>query len=263
MDIIFLIFIFIFGIFIGSFLGVVIDRLPRGESIIKGRSHCDSCKKSLGAIDLIPILSFLFLQGKCRHCKARLSWFYPTVEIITGVLFVLTALQSGIIYNLSSITYEIEFIYYLFIISTLVVIFFIDLKYGIIPFSLILPVTLITFLYLLFNTHYFPFSNLTAALGACAFFLLLFLVTRGRGMGFGDVVYAFFMGLLLGLPQIVAGLYLSFVSGAVVSLILIGLKKKKMKGGTVPFGPFLVFGTIVVLLWGEPLIHLVLSYLMS
>lgn len=263
MEIISSFFIFIFGTFIGSFLGVVIDRLPRGESIVKGRSHCDSCKKTLTPIDLIPVFSFLFLQGKCRHCKARLSWFYPLVEIVTGVLFVLAALHVSSMYQVASSKYTIELLYYFFIVSSLVVLFFIDLRFGILPFSIILPASLVTFLYILLNTSYMIQNYLYAALGAFAFFLILFLVTRGRGMGFGDVVYSFLMGLLLGFPQIITGLYLAFVSGAVISLVLVWLRKKKMQGGTIPFGPFLVFGTIVALLWGEPILHFVLGYLLG
>jgi leader peptidase (prepilin peptidase) / N-methyltransferase len=156
--------------------------------------------------------------------------------------------------------YQGEFLFYLFIISNLVSIFFIDLKHGIIPFSLVLSGVLVTFLYLILNNLYF-IPNILSAFGAFLFFLLLFLVTRGRGMGFGDVVYVFFMGLLLGFPQIVVGLYLAFVSGAVISLLLVWLRLKKLKGGIIPFGPFLVFGTIVALFLGNNIIDFAMTYL--
>lgn len=248
-------FIFIFGTFIGSFLGVVIDRLPRGENIVRGRSHCDHCKKSLGAFDLIPLVSFLLLRGRCRYCGTKLSLFYPIIEVVTGFLFVLIA-------TVNNLQLTIDFFFQLFIVSVLIVIFFIDLKHGIIPFSLVAFGTLITFVYLILTTNYLILGNVVAGLGAFGFFLFLFLATRGRGMGFGDVVYAFFMGFLLGSPKIIVGLYIAFVSGALAALVLVWLKRKKMQGGTIPFGPFLVFGTLIALFWGETIINLFMRYVM-
>lgn len=261
MEFLYLIVIFLFGTFIGSFLGVIIDRLPRGESIARGRSYCESCKKKLTAIDLIPVVSFLFLRGRCRYCGKKLSLFYPTIEVITGLLFVIAAIHIGILYQVFSIWYAIELFYYFFILSSLIILFFIDLKHGILPFSIILPATIVTFLYLILNTRYEILGNVVAGLGAFLFFLFLFLVTRGRGMGFGDVVYVFFMGLVLGFPQIVVGLYSAFVSGACLSLILVWLKRKKIRGGIIPFGPFLVFGTLIALFFGQPIIDFVMVYL--
>jgi leader peptidase (prepilin peptidase) / N-methyltransferase len=261
MDILFYFLVFIFGTFIGSFLGVVIDRLPRGESIVKGRSHCDHCKKSLATFDLIPVFSFLFLRGRCRYCKTKLSSFYPLIEIVTGALFVLTALQLSNMYEVLGMEYMIAALYYLFIISVLIVIFFIDLKHGIIPFPVIVPAIIVSFFYLLFFENSLFVNHLLAGVGACLFFLAVFLATRGRGMGFGDVIYAFFMGLVLGFPHIVVGLYIAFVSGALISLVLLGLKLKKLKGGIIPFGPFLVLGTLIALFWGQIFIDYIMVYL--
>lgn len=247
-------FLFLLGIFIGSFLNVLVDRLPREESIIKGRSHCESCGHTLFWYDLIPLFSFLQLQGKCRYCNVSLSLYYPLVELVTGVFFVLTFIfipSESIMYYVLSIKGLISLSYYLFIVSSLIVIFFTDLKYGIIPDKVLYPAILITFSYILLNTNYMLQNYLLSAIGACMLFLLLFLGTRGRGMGFGDVKYAFFMGLLLGFPHIVVGLYIAFLTGAAISLILIVWGKKKLKGSTIPFGPFLVFGTLVSLFWGD------------
>lgn len=254
-------FIFLFGSAVGSFLGVVVDRLPNGQSFFKGRSHCDNCKKTLGPLDLIPVFSFIFLNGKCRYCKKKLSIFYPSIEVITGLLFVLTFIYISSMYHVVSIKYVLDLIFYLFIISSLISLFFIDLKYGLLPFSIVLPSTLITLLYIILNTRYLILGSLLAALGAFLFFFSLFLVTRGKGMGFGDVVYVFFMGLILGFPKIVLGLYIAFVFGAIIALILILIKKKKLKGGTLPFGPFLIVGTIISMFWGNELINLTISFL--
>jgi leader peptidase (prepilin peptidase)/N-methyltransferase len=262
MEIIFFIIIFLFGTFIGSFLGVVIDRLPRDESIVKGRSHCDHCKKSLTTLDLIPLFSFIFLQGRCRYCKAKLSLFYPLIEIVTGVLFVLAVLLIGDSSALlAGFEGQVSMLYYLFLVSVLIVIFFIDLKHGIIPFSVIVPAIILSFFYLLFIENSLVVNHLLAGLGAFLFFLTVFLATRGRGMGFGDVIYAFFMGLVLGFPYIVVGLYIAFITGALISLILIGLKLKKLKGGIIPFGPFLVLGTLIALFWGHIFINYMMVYL--
>jgi len=261
MDLLNYLLIFFFGSCIGSFLGVVVDRLPKNESVLKGRSHCDYCKKSLGPLDLVPVFSFLFLGGKCRYCHRSLSIFYPVIELLTGVLFILVALQTGILYHVFSISYAAEFLFYLFIVSSLISLFFIDLKYGILPFSIIFPATFVTLVYQILNTKYIILSNLVAAISAFAFFLFLFLITRGRGMGFGDVVYAFFMGLLLGFPKIILGLYIAFISGALVSLILIIAKKKKLKGSTIAFGPFLVFGTLIAIFWGNEILSLTFNFL--
>src|SRR3989344_25048 len=124
------IFLFFLGTIIGSFLNVLIDRLPREESIM-GRSHCDHCKKTLSPIDLIPVLSFLFLKGKCRYCGKKLSLQYPGIEILTGVLFVLIYNFKFLIYNSNS-NFEFQISNYA-IVSCLIVIFFIDLKNQIIP----------------------------------------------------------------------------------------------------------------------------------
>jgi len=256
-------FIFIIGLFTGSFLNVLVDRLPRGESIIKGRSHCEKCKENLRWYDLIPLLSFIFLKGKCRYCKASLSFYYPTVELATGTLFALTAffVFHDLQFPISS-QFSIDFqllaslTYYLFMTSSLIVVFFADLKYGIIPDKIIFPAILVSVLYLLTISHKLLAINLFSAVGACLFFLLLFLITRGKGMGFGDVKFAFLMGLILGLPNIIVSLYIAFLTGAVIGCILIVWRKKKLKGAVIPFGPFLVLGTFAALFWGEKILQI-------
>ena len=261
---IFLIYFFIFGIAVGSFLNILVDRIPRGENSIKGRSPCAFCKHKISWRALFPLLSFLSLNGKCRYCHHKLSVYYPIVELTTGMLFVITLFvqtQTGI-WNLEFGIWNIAgLIYYLLIISVFIVIFFTDLKYGIIPFFAVAFGVLVWLIFSLLTTNYSLLTSVYSGIGAFLAFLLLFLVTRGRGMGFGDVVYVFLMGLILGFPKIIMGLYIAFITGAVVSLILVGLKLKKLKGGTIPFGPFLVIGTIISLFWGNFLISLVLPYL--
>ena len=145
----YLIFYFMFfflGSSVGSFISVVIYRLPRGESIIHGRSHCDLCKKRLQWIDMIPLVSYLFLGGRCRHCRGKISAFYPFVEKLMGVLFVLVV-YSIIGYNYPLLTdyrYLITVCYFLYIVSALMAIFFTDLRYGIIPFKIVFSSVILT-----------------------------------------------------------------------------------------------------------------------
>lgn len=253
--------VFILGLFIGSFLNVLSDRLPKGESPFKGRSHCEFCKKTLSPLDLVPLFSFIVLGGKCRYCKKKLSYYYPLSEFITGLLFVYVFISSTNGGDLN-VDHSLLIVYYLFIVSSLIVIFLTDIKYGIIPFNVVL-IALITAL--VYKFAYFS-SDLSLSFISALFsflaFLLIFLFTKGRGMGFGDVVYVFLMGFLLSYPKIVLGMYIAFISGAVISLVLVGAKKKNIKGGTIPFGPFLVSGTIISMFFGDLLISKALGYLL-
>lgn len=253
---------FIFGIFIGSFLNVLVDRIPRNEGFLTGRSYCESCKKPLQWLDLLPIISFVALKGKCRYCHSPIGFWYPLVEVSTGVMFVATfffVTQTSSTYHVSSIMYGIQSAYFLFVISSLIVIFFTDLKYGIIPDKILYPLTFVSFLYVLLTTQYMILPHLLSGVGAMFFFLVLFLGTKGRGMGFGDVKYAFFMGLLLGFPNIIVGLYIAFLTGAILASILVVWGKKKFRGGTIPFGPFLVLGTTIALFFGKNIIPFILT----
>lgn len=239
--------IFALGLFIGSFLGVVVERVPKGRSIVTPPSHCKRCKKTLKWYDNIPVISYVFMKGRCRFCKVRLSLFYPGIELLTAVMFVFATLY------LSSNIYHLLF--YLYIIASLIVIFFIDLKHEIIPSEIVYPAIIVTFLYIIINTKYLILSSFAAAIGALLFFLFIFLVTRGKGMGFGDVQFVFLMGLLLGFPAIIVALYMAFLTGGAVSLILILWRKKKLRGSTLPFGPFLVFGTFFALFFSKILVN--------
>lgn len=262
---IFLILFFFVGLFIGSFLNVLIDRLHKRENVLTGRSHCDYCLHTLSWPDLIPLVSFVILRGKCRYCHKRLSLYYPVVELVTAALFALTFFvlqQNSIMYYAANIKHTTELIYYLLIISALIVIFFTDLKYGTIPFSMVCFAVLAASIYMLLNTYYLIPNLFLSGIGAFISFLFLFLVTRGRGIGFGDVIYVFLMGFILGFPKVLLGLYISFIVGAIISLILVLLKKKKLKGGTIPFGPFLVTGTVICLFWGNEIISKILPYLL-
>ncbi len=239
-------FIFLFGLTIGSFLNSVIYRLEVKESAFKGRSYCPRCHHSLGWKDLIPLFSFLSLKGRCHYCQKPISWQYPLVEITTGLLFVFLAHYS--IYDLGLM------IYWLAIACFLIVIFVYDLKHYIIPDKIIYPAIIIVFAYWLLGNLEMLLNPLIAALLASSFFLTIVLVSKGKWMGLGDVKLAFFMGLFLGWPNILVALFLAFFFGAIIGIGLIAFSKKTLKS-EVPFGPFLIIGTFVVLFFGENLIN--------
>ncbi len=236
------IFIFIFGVCIGSFLNCVIYRLEQKKSL-NGRSFCPHCKHALSWKDLFPVFSFLFLKGKCRYCKNKISIQYPLVELATGILFILFFNPQNILYS----------IFYLIIICFLIVLFIYDLKHYIIPDKVLFPAIAIALIYDLFNFHLI-LNNFLAAIIASAFFLIIFLISKGKWMGFGDVKLAILMGLLLGLPNVFTALFLAFFFGAIIGVILMVFEGKNLKS-EIPFGPFLIAGTFVAMLYGNQIIQ--------
>lgn len=243
-------FIFLIGLSIGSFLNVLIYRLPLSLSI-GGRSFCPKCKKQIAWYDNVPLLSYLLLGGKCRRCHSPISAQYPLVEFITGGLFAIIAyFQFGQNFQLRE---WIHLIYLWILISGLTVIFFVDLKHQIIPDVVLFPLIIATFFYQLIILQFEIVNYLLSGLGASLFFLLLYLGTKGRGMGFGDVKFVFLMGLVLGFPKIIVALYLAFLTGAAVGIILIVFGRRRF-GQHIPFGPFLIVGTLAALFWGSEIL---------
>jgi prepilin signal peptidase PulO-like enzyme (type II secretory pathway) len=257
--------IFIFGLVIGSFLNCVVYRLNEGISFSSGRSFCPNCKHTLAWYDLVPVFSFLFLRGKCRYCGQKISWQYPIVEISTGLVFLLVSITT-FDPQLSTLNSLFSMVCLLAVSSLLIIIFIFDLKWYIIPDKVLFAAVGITAAFHLCNFFLGLYSKdqalgfLFSAIGACAFFLAIFLLTRGRAMGFGDVKLAFFMGLFLGWPKIIVALFLAFLIGAIIGLILIALKKKGLRS-EIPFGPFLITGLFIALAWGDKLFSSYLNLL--
>lgn len=265
------IFIFLFGLAVGSFLNCLIYRLEKKESFVVGRSHCPYCQRELSFLDLIPIFSFFILKGKCRYCQKPISWQYPLVELSTGLLFLL--IFNHYFTETRPLLTSILDICFLFIICCfLIIIFVYDLKHYLIPDQIIYPAIAITFLYQMFGTLGFRISDLFrvssfefrifntflnflfAGLGAGFFFLLIFLISKGKWLGFGDFKLAILMGLILGWPNILVALFLAFLFGAIIGIGLIASGKKTMKS-EVPFAPFLVSGTFIALFWAKEIIN--------
>jgi prepilin signal peptidase PulO-like enzyme (type II secretory pathway) len=254
--------LFVLGLFSGSFLGVLVDRLPKNETVVKGRSRCEFCRKELKWFDLIPVFSFISTEGKCRYCHVFLPYFYPTIEISTGILFALV--YVFLISNFQSLIINpLSLIYNLIIVSGFVVIFFMDLKYGLILNKILLPLAGIIAIYLFIFNSSSLIINLACGVLAFLFFLIItfgFKIIRGKdGMGGGDIKLAFVLGLFLGFPNIIVSLYLAFLTGTIVGIILILWKKKNLKSASLPFGPFLILGALICLFWGNLILPIFLQ----
>ncbi len=277
--------IFLLGLAVGSFLNVVIFRLESGKKMVNDRSKCMSCGRVLAWHDLLPVLSFIFLKGRCRYCKEKISWQYPIAELFTGIMFVLITNYELRITNYEYLISQfpsapISISYLLFIASSLIVIFFYDLRHYIIPDKIIYPAiiaaigynllgemiinnnfqfsinfqSISNFQFLIYNLKSSYFVNhFLAAFLASGFFFSIVWLTKGKGMGGGDVKLAFLMGLVLGWPVIIVSVFLSFIIGSIFGILLILAGRKKMKS-MIPFGPFLVLGTFVGLFWGEKIV---------
>ncbi len=259
--------IFLFGLIVGSFLNCVIFRLEKNQGFLRGRSHCLHCKHVLAWRDLIPLLSFIILRRRCRYCKEPISWQYPLVEITTGLLFLLILNFEFLIFN-QFLTFNFQFlnfIYYLLIVCFLIIIFVYDLRHFIIPDKILYPAIVISFLYLItrdqlsvINNQLSVINYLFAAFGASIFFLIIYLVSRGKWLGFGDVKLVILLGLFLGWPKIFLALFLSFVIGGIIGIGLILFGEKKLKS-EVPFAPLLISGTLIAFFWGKQIIAWYLS----
>ena len=263
MEILFYIFIFFFGLTVGSFLNSIIYRLSTGaphQLLFKNegglsRSFCPHCQHQLSWQDLIPIFSFLILRGKCRYCQKPISWQYPLVELATGVIFLS-------VFNIHNI---ITTCFFFLVSCFLIIIFVYDLKYYLIPDKIIYPAIATALLYnvlysyFILRTSDFILNTIYAAFGAAIFFLSIVLISRGKWMGVGDIKLAFFMGLFLGFPNILVALFLAFFIGAIIGVGLIMTGKKALKS-EVPFGPFLVAGTFMAMFWGENIINWYLNF---
>lgn len=274
MDILFwLVFISIFvvGLIIGSFLNCLIWRSYRNESALSGRSYCPECRHRLAWFDLVPVFSFLFLAAKCRYCKKPISFQYPAVELVTGFLFVAAAWKfaPGIFYGYLPIITVFELFAYWLILSAMIAVFTADLRWYFIPDGAIAAglfgAVILRGAQFFENSLIFrqfdwgtAANPILASLFAAAFFLAVFLASRGKWIGFGDVKYALFMGLALGFPDVLVALFLANFFGAIIGLGLIAARRKKMSS-EIPFGPFLVTGTLIALFFSSPIFGWYLS----
>lgn len=255
------IFIFILGICVGSFVNVVVMRTLAGETFVHGRSRCDACRRTLMWYELIPLLSFIVLRGKCRTCKAEIDIMHPVVELITGALFLWWWLIGFAFFRLSEAPMTfIQPAFWLLIGVVLLTTAVIDIRAMIIPdwSTMLLFLSTLFYRIFLFSTGVYRAEDAAAAMFGAAlmlsFFLLLWLLTRGRGMGFGDVKLIFALSFLVGWPNSLVMVFLAFVLGAGVGVALLLFGEARWKQ-PLPFGPFLVAGSVLTLLWGTDLLR--------
>ena len=239
--VVFGIFFALYGIVIGSFLNVLILRLPLKESITLKRSHCMTCGHTLSWYELIPLFSYLFLGGKCRHCKAHISVQYPIVEAANGILYVVFFLAKGI---------TVETFLYCLAASALLALSVIDWRTQEIPLGFILFILTLGLVRLFTDLE--NWSQYVIGLFAGSVFLLLIdLVTKGRGIGHGDIKLMAATGLLLGWKLIIIAFIMACIIGTVVHLIRMAVKKV---GRKLAFGPYLSMGICIAMIWGEQLV---------
>jgi leader peptidase (prepilin peptidase)/N-methyltransferase len=253
----------VLGLVFGSFGTVAAWRIPRRENIVSGRSHCPRCGAMIRAFDNVPVVSWLLLRGRCRNCGNSISVRYPLTELATGILFALSAVKFG---------WSVEAFVYAAFFWALVVLTSIDVDHKLLPNRIVYPSFVLGWAGLTAAALVDDDTGrlVDAAVGAAIFGGLLFLVAfvgeivyKKTAMGLGDVKLAFVLGTFLGyerLALVPTAMFMSFLSGAVIGLVVI-----KLAGGDrkteVPFGPFLVLGTVLALFAGEPLVDAYLGLL--
>jgi leader peptidase (prepilin peptidase)/N-methyltransferase len=238
--------LFIFGLIIGSFLNVLGLRWNSGVSL-GGRSFCVACHKKLNWWELVPVVSFIGLNGKCSGCHTKISWQYPLVELWTALLFI------------SVTNYLVLIIFCIYVVITIY-----DSRHKIIPDTLSYSALFLALIYRFIQTGSSPLDWMTGPI-LFGFFAFIWLVSRGRAMGLGDAKLALSVGLLLGASNGFSAFVLAFVIGSVVSLIYMalafvfqplfnGTKKLTMKS-EIPFAPFLILGAWIALIYNLDLLH--------
>jgi leader peptidase (prepilin peptidase)/N-methyltransferase len=247
-EVIFYLIFIITGLAVGSFLEVVIYRVPRKLSIVMPASFCPNCKKKIAFYDNIPVLSYIILRGRCRYCKSKITVTSLLVEIVTSLLF----LANYIIFGLS-INTAIGIIF----CCALIAVSFIDIEFKIIPNVIVLPLIVVGLALNIASDPSNWWMPLAFSVGAFVFMLMIHLISP-RGMGMGDVKLSLMAGAFL-VRNVVSGLFLGFLLGSLYGLSLIIIKRKKLKQA-IPFGPFISLGSIISLFWGNNILKWYISF---
>jgi leader peptidase (prepilin peptidase)/N-methyltransferase len=235
----------LFGLIIGSFLNVVVYRLPRHESLVRPGSHCPNCDTAIKWYDNVPLVSWLVLHARCRSCGQRISVRYPLVEGFTGLSFGLSLYRFG---------FEWQVLVAWFFVAVLAAVALIDLDNMVIPAVITLPAAAIGLgaAVALDPTAWWVY--LACAAGAALFCFLLAVLWPGGGMGGGDVTMALLVGGVLGFPAVLLAFFIAFLAGTFVGLYMILVLKRSRKT-RIPFGPFLAAGSYVALFAGKPIVQ--------
>ncbi len=238
-NILFSVFNFLLGTIIGSFLNVLIYRIPRNESILNPPSHCPVCRHRLKWYDMIPVFSYIFLRGKCRYCGAKISFRYPLIEALTGFAFVGIGLRYG---------WSLQFFEYITFSALLITVAFTDIFDGVVPDLVVVPGAVAGLIFSLFRGKTVFLSSLFGMLFLLGFFLLVIFLTRG-GMGEGDATLGAMIGTFLGFKFSVVMLVIAFIIGAIAGISLIVFSHKKGED-QMPFGPYLALAAYITVIYG-------------
>ena len=233
---------FIYGLFIGSFLNVCIYRIPEGISVINPPSTCGSCGHRLNYIDMIPVLNYVINKGRCRYCNDSYSVQYPLVELLNAILYLFIGMKYGM--SFYSLIYCI-------LISLMIVISFIDLKYMIIPDKLIAALMLMGAVVIMYDRTMI-LDKIIGSLMGFGMFLLIAIITNA--MGGGDIKLIAALGLMFGIKGTLFIAVFSFLIGAVVCVLLLSLKMKNRKD-KIPFGPFICLAALLYVFYGAEIIN--------
>lgn len=248
--------VFLLGLCVGSFLNVIICRLPEQRSVIRGRSSCPRCKEPIKWFDLIPLASFFILKTRCRRCREKISWQYPLIETATGLIFLFLAWFYQVNIDLANPFFYRDIVFF----SALLIIFATDLKCMLIFDAVVFPIAVFAFSVNVFllgtSANYVDvvFNLLAAAIIGAAFFFVQYWLSKGKWLGAGDIRLGLLIGLMLGWPNVLAAIFLAYIFGALVSVILLILRVKKMKS-PVPLGVFLTAATAITLLYGDEMVR--------
>lgn len=284
---------FLIGAILGSFIKAIADRSINNR-LFTGRSYCEACKRKLSWYDLLPIISYISLLGKCRYCQKKISYSVFLTELLMGALIALLFFQKiptdflALFLTKQSLILS-EVIFQVFIIAVLVTVFITDIKKGLIPDRITYPSILIALIYLIVSSFYKiflifkatinsalgkfllpPYSDyflrhayfsasplflgILSSLGLFLFFWALIFITKGKGMGGGDLKLGVFIGLCYGFPNSILVLMLAFLTGSLVGIFLLSTGRKKV-GQTIPFGPFLSLGGIITIFWSDKILN--------
>lgn len=240
----------ILGLIIGSFLNVVIFRVPHDQSIVAPRSHCPVCGTFLRPWELIPVVSFIMQRRRCRTCHALISWRYPLVELLTGLLFAYSAWQS--------VLPDVHLLLRLVFIAFIIALAFIDYDTMRLPDKLTIPLLGVGIINAFLGGIHTGLVSLLTALGAGGLFWLIAIVYP-RGMGLGDVKFVAALGAFLSFPSILLAIFLASLAGSVLGIALLLVHKSGFRQ-QMPFGPYLGLGAVVALLWGNQILAFYWSF---
>ena len=233
--------IFFIGLCLGSFLNVLLVRLDKKEGIITGRSECPKCLQQLKWYDLIPLISYIILRGKCRYCRSVISPIYPITELVTALVVTLYFWSSGFYLGPSDI-------FAVFVLVSMIALLFFDALYLILPDKIVFMLSGTALIYGIFFKKPELINLLVSGFLFGSFFAILYIVSRGKWMGFGDVKLAFAIGLILGYPLGFFAIILAIWTAALVGVVMIVLKKASLKTA-LPFGSFMAGSTIIFIIF--------------